>query len=71
MTDETEAPAPVVERRTRAPRAPAEPMTIDVIVKRDVWDAAGERHRAGTVRTVTVEEAMDGIEAGLYSRHKG
>lgn len=50
---------------------PAPLPTIAVTVLRDVWDAEGERHRAGTVRHVSVEDAMDGIESGIYSRVKG
>jgi hypothetical protein len=70
MTDETTASMPVIERRPRAPRA-VETMTIEVVVKRDVWDETGTRHRAGTVRTVSVADAMDGVEDGRYSRFKG
>lgn len=45
--------------------------TIDVVVMRDVWGDHDQRFRAGSVRTVTVAEAMDGVESGIYSRFKG
>jgi hypothetical protein len=68
MTDDTPAPAPTVERRSRTPKPTN---TLDVIVMRDVWDEQSERHRVGTVRTVPLEQALDGIEDGRYARHKG
>jgi hypothetical protein len=68
MTDDTPAPAPTVERRPRTPKPTG---TLDVVVMRDVWDENVVRHRVGTVRTVPLEEALDGIEDGRYARHKG
>lgn len=44
---------------------------IEVVVMRDVWDEQGNRHNAGSTMTVSVEDAMDGVEAGTYSRKKG
>lgn len=44
---------------------------VAVRIKRDIWDAEGERHPAGTVIDMTAEEAMDAIEAGTVSRVKG
>ena len=64
MTDETNASAPVVERRARAPKAIG---TTDVVIRRDGWDAAGERHRAGSVMTVPTEDALAGLNDGRFS----
>lgn len=44
--------------------------TVPVRIKRDIWDAEGERHRKGTVIELPVEAAMDAIEAGAVSRVK-
>lgn len=63
--DATPEPAPWL-----ASTASSEP-TIDVVVMRDVWGDHDQRFRAGSVRTVTVAEAMDGVESGIYSRFKG
>ena len=48
----------------------AAPALIPVMVKRDFWDASGERHRKGTVVEVTYEAALDGVEAGALTRVK-
>jgi len=54
----------------RGPGRPPKPQTIACVVKRDFWDAEGVRHRAGTVVHVTVEDALDGVEAGSLSRFR-
>lgn len=46
----------------------AAPALIAVNVLRDVWDGEGNRHRKGTIVEVPVEDAMDGVESGFYSR---
>ena len=43
---------------------------VPVMIKRDFWDASGERHRKGTVVEVTYEAALDGVEAGALTRVK-
>lgn len=42
--------------------------TVSVHVKRDFWDENGERTRKGSIVDVSVEAALDGIEAGALSR---
>lgn len=44
---------------------------IPVVIKRDVWDADGTRHRKGTIIELPVDAAMDGVESGALSRVKG
>lgn len=44
--------------------------TVECVVLRDFWDAEGVRHREGTVIAASVEEALDGVEAGILSRVK-
>lgn len=52
-------------------QAPAPPVqTLPVRINRDFWDASGVRHRKGTVIEVSVDEALDGVEAGTLSRVK-
>lgn len=46
----------------------AAPALIAVHVLRDVWDGDGNRHSKGSVVEVPVNDAMDGIEAGVMSR---
>lgn len=43
---------------------------IKIVVLRDYWDEAGERHRKGTVEEVGVDAALDGIESGQMMRFK-
>ena len=43
---------------------------IKIEVLRDYWDADGNRHRKGGVEEVSVDAALDGIEAGMMKRHK-
>lgn len=44
--------------------------TVAVMIKRDIWDAEGERHRKGSIIEMTVNEAMDAVEAGSVTRVK-
>lgn len=44
--------------------------TILCKILRDTWDADGNRHRAGKEVEMPVEAAMDGVEAGLFTRVK-
>lgn len=55
----------------RGPGRPKKEATVSVMVMRDYWDANGERHRAGSIEDVAVEDALDGIESGAMKRHKG
>ncbi len=52
--------------------APAQP--VEVEIKRDFWkeNETGEviRHRAGTIVSVPVEAAFEGIESGVLARVK-
>ncbi len=41
---------------------------IPVVVRRDFWDEKEVRQPAGTIIEVPVEEAMDGVERGHFSR---
>lgn len=50
---------------------PSQGTTIAVVVMRDFWDEHGERHRAGTVINVSIEDALDGVESGAFSRYRG
>lgn len=43
---------------------------VPVLVKRDYWDAGGNRIRSGSVVEVSVEQALDGVESGALSRVK-
>ena len=43
---------------------------VDVEILRDFWDVDGERHRAGTVISVPLEAAFEGIESGTLRRVK-
>lgn len=44
--------------------------TIKCEILRDTWDGDGVRRKAGTVVDIPVEAAMDGVEAGLFTRVK-
>ena len=55
----------------KKPEAPAKEKLIPVVIKRDVWDADGKRHRKGTIIELPVDAAMDGVESGALSRVKG
>lgn len=44
--------------------------TIKCEILRDSWDEDGNRHKAGTQVDIPVEAAMDGVEAGIFSRVK-
>lgn len=44
------------------------PAIVKVIVARDYWDASENRVRAGTVTEVPVDDAMEGIETGAFTR---
>lgn len=66
MAEETKA----VEEK-RGPGRPPKPQTIACVVKRDFWDENGERHCAGTVVHVSIEEALDGVESGAFGRYRG
>jgi len=46
------------------------PQLIEVSIKRDFWDADGERHVAGTIVSVPIEAALEGIETGALARVK-
>lgn len=61
MLPEDEQPEPEPE--------PAQ--TIRCVILRDFWDAHGDRHRRGEIIEATIEQALDGIEAGSLSRYKG
>lgn len=63
-----ETPADPLDHDGDGRKGGAAPALVAVTVKRDFWDASGERHRKGTVVEVTTEAAMDGIEAGALSR---
>lgn len=43
---------------------------VDVEILRDFWDSECVRHPAGTVISVPVEAALDGIEKGAIRRAK-
>lgn len=43
---------------------------IKCVILRDFWDADGVRQPAGKEVSLTVDEAMDGVEAGALSRVK-
>ena len=58
------------EVQVRGPGRPPKPKTIACVVLRDFWDENGDRQRAGKVVEVSVEAAMDGVEAGIPSRVK-
>lgn len=45
--------------------------TVAVMIKRDIWDGDGNRHRKGTIVDMPMDEAMDAVEAGSVSRVKG
>lgn len=46
------------------------PATVKVVVLRDYWDEDGKRHRKGLIEEVSVEMALDGVEAGQMKRYK-
>lgn len=46
------------------------PQMVDVEILRDFWDDDCVRHPAGTVISVPIEAAMDGIERGALRRAK-
>lgn len=48
--------------------APAQ--MIEVEIARDWWDKDGVRHPAGTVVSVPIEAALDGVESGALRRAK-
>ena len=54
----------------KALSGPAQP-TVAVQIKRDRWDAEGNRQRKGTIVDMPVDEAMDAVEAGSVTRVKG
>jgi hypothetical protein len=41
---------------------------VEVVIKRDFWDKDGVRHAAGTIVSVPVDAAMEGIESGALGR---
>ena len=43
---------------------------VDCVVLRDYWDADDNRVTAGTVISLEIEQAMDGVESGALSRYK-
>jgi hypothetical protein len=45
-------------------------MLVEVMIKRDFWDADGVRHAAGTVVKVPVDAALEGVESGALGRVK-
>ena len=50
--------------------------TVSVKVLRDFWkepnaDGTENRVRAGEVIEVTIDEAFDGTESGMFERYKG
>lgn len=50
----------------------AEEKKIDVEIVRDFWDADAKRRPAGTIISVPVDTALEGIEKGALRRaHKG
>lgn len=51
-------------------KQPSKPSTVECVVLRDYWDENGDRHRAGRIEEVSVEEAFDGIEKGTLKRRK-
>lgn len=53
-----------------AGNAGGEVQTLDVEILRDFWDENEERHPAGTVVTLPLEPALDGIESGALRRVK-
>lgn len=48
----------------------ASPQMIEVEIARDWWDKDGVRHPAGTVVSVPIEAALDGVESGALRRAK-
>ena len=48
--------------------AEAKPQMIDVEIVRDFWDEQERRHPAGTIVSVPVEAALEGIEKGALRR---
>ena len=43
---------------------------IEVKILRDFWDGEGKRQRAGTVVSIPVDAAFEGIENGMFKRVK-
>ena len=65
----------VADTKSPAP-APAAVSSVKVKVIRDFWreekpDGTEDRVVAGSIIEVSVDAAFDGIEAGMFERHKG
>lgn len=65
-----ENPGQGVANDPKPAKASKSTQTVPVRIKRDIWDADGERHRKGAVIELPIEAAMDAIEAGAVSRVK-
>ncbi|MGD9476966.1 hypothetical protein [Shinella sp. G-2] len=72
VTLDTPADAPAgAPIDTSAGLAPPPPSpTVAVTIRRDLWDALGNRHHKGTVVDMPIEAAMDALETGSVSRLK-
>lgn len=72
MPADTPADAPAdVSIDTSAGIVPPPPgPTVAVTIRRDLWDALGNRHHKGTVVDMPIDAAMDAIETGSVSRLK-
>jgi hypothetical protein len=71
VDDVAEEAAPKKRGRPKADEAKSDVKKIAVTVKRDFWNAEGERQRKGTVVELSVEEAMDAVESGAATRVRG
>lgn len=68
-------PVEVIVADTKSP-APVAVSSVKVKVIRDFWreekpDGTEDRVVAGSIIEVSVDAAFDGIEAGMFERHKG
>jgi hypothetical protein len=68
-------PVEAIVADTKSP-APAAVSSVKVKVIRDFWreekpDGTEDRVVAGSIIEVSVDAAFDGIEAGMFERHKG
>jgi hypothetical protein len=68
-------PVEAIVADTKSP-APVAVSSVKVKVIRDFWreekpDGTEDRVVAGSIIEVSVDAAFDGIEAGMFERHKG
>lgn len=59
-----------MEETTQAPAKATAEKKVTVYLARDCWLEADVRTPAGSPVDLPAEEAMDGIESGLYTRKK-